>query len=274
MIKIIDVDNLFDSYIEGYVMENVGKVKPEEIENKIPVLYAEFGDKSLKELDGKTPNTFYRQFSAAELLECLKGHIEKDVAVSDYLCEALRDTAEKEMAEELNKELPEEYALYLMNILSDAGSTLAVNRYLDFVLFDYSENMREVATELLYPFADLIKEKALDNFDDASKQVKDCLIDIFSHASHDDRIFNILIEEFCTNKKNLALNSAYLSKYGDERALTYLLEAIEDKNISYTDFEELRFAIESLGGEYTEQRDFSSDSNYKKLHEAKNIKIM
>jgi hypothetical protein len=47
--------------------------------------------------------------------------------------------------------------------------------------------------------------------------------------------------------------------------LPYLLEAIENPKISYPDFEELRFAIESLGGEYTKQRDFSSDKYYKKL---------
>ena len=29
MIKIIDLDRLFDKYIEKYVYENVGKVKPE-----------------------------------------------------------------------------------------------------------------------------------------------------------------------------------------------------------------------------------------------------
>ena len=38
MIKILDVDKLFDKYIEGYVYENIGKVKPEEIENEIPNL--------------------------------------------------------------------------------------------------------------------------------------------------------------------------------------------------------------------------------------------
>lgn len=274
MIKIIDVDELFDKYIEGYVLENLGKVKPEEIENKIPVLYAEFGDKPMKELDGKTPNNFYRQFSPKDLLECLKNHLEKGVAVSDYLCEALRDIAEKEMAEELKKELPEEYALYLMNIFGDKNSPLAVDKYLDFVLFNYSDNLREVATEMLYPFCDLVKERMLNNFDDASREVKDCLIDIFSHASHDDRILKVLIDEFKDNKNNLSLNSAYLSKYGDERALPALLEAIDDENISYSDFEELRFAIESLGGEYTKERDFSKDANYKKLHSAKNVKIM
>ena len=35
MVKIIDIDSLFDKYIEGFVYANIGKVKPEEIENKI-----------------------------------------------------------------------------------------------------------------------------------------------------------------------------------------------------------------------------------------------
>lgn len=62
MIKVIDVDELFDKYISDYVYSNIGKVKPEEIENKIPQLYAEFGNAKLKELDGKTPNEYYKAF--------------------------------------------------------------------------------------------------------------------------------------------------------------------------------------------------------------------
>ena len=44
-----------------------------------------------------------------------------------------------------------------------------------------------------------------------------------------------------------------------------LITEEENPKISYPDFEELRFAIETLGGEYTKQRDFSSDKYYKKL---------
>ena len=36
MVKLIDIDSLFDKYIEDFVYSNIGKVKPEEIENKIP----------------------------------------------------------------------------------------------------------------------------------------------------------------------------------------------------------------------------------------------
>ena len=59
-IKTIDLDKLFDEYISDYVYKNVGKIKAEEIENNIPVLYGKFGDEKLAALGGKTPNTFYR----------------------------------------------------------------------------------------------------------------------------------------------------------------------------------------------------------------------
>ena len=39
MIKILDMDSIFDKYISDYVYKNIGKVKPEEIENNIPLLY-------------------------------------------------------------------------------------------------------------------------------------------------------------------------------------------------------------------------------------------
>ena len=94
MVKLIDVDKLFDEYIEDYVYSNIGKVKPEEIENKIPQLYVKFGDEKLKQLDGKTPNTYYKQFSGAQLLECLKAHLEQGVSVSDFLCEAITENKE------------------------------------------------------------------------------------------------------------------------------------------------------------------------------------
>ena len=90
MIKVIDVDELFDKYISDYVYSNIGKVKPEEIENKIPELYLEFGKTALKELDGKSPEEYYKGYSGEQLLACLKEHLETGVAVSDFLCETMK----------------------------------------------------------------------------------------------------------------------------------------------------------------------------------------
>ena len=121
MIKIINLDRLFDKYIEKYVFENVGKVKPEEIENKIPVLYEEFGNAPQKDLDGKTPNGYYRQFNPQELIAALKTHLEQDVEVSDFLIEAITANPDsvKTVKSELMEEHDEQFTAYLMNILSD-----------------------------------------------------------------------------------------------------------------------------------------------------------
>ena len=48
------------------------------------------------------------------------------------------------------------------------------------------------------------------------------------------------------------------------------MTAIENEKISYADFEELRFAIEALGGSYDKIRDFKSDKSFKKIKGVKN----
>lgn len=265
MIKTVDVDSLFDKFISDYVYSNIGKIKPEEIEDKMPVLYTEFGDKALEELDGKTPNTYYRDFSAEELKECLKSHLEQGVAISDFLCEALTDASgcEDVLCAELSKDNPEEFTLYLMNILGEKNSTKPLKRYLEFVLWDYSEPVRELATELLCGFSDDVKEEIIAQYKDASKEAKACFTEILSHAKHDDRIFDILIEEFVKHPDEIPLYAGYLAKYGDDRAIPFLLTSAESEKINYMDFEELRFAIEVLGGECKVKRDFSKDKLYK-----------
>ena len=96
MIKIIYIDTLFDKYISDYVYTNIGKVKPEEIENQIVTLYVNFGNTKLKDLDGKTPNEYYKLFTGKELIQCLKEHLEKRVPVSDFLCEAITANLDNE----------------------------------------------------------------------------------------------------------------------------------------------------------------------------------
>lgn len=55
----------------------------------------------------------------------------------------------------------------------------------------------------------------------------------------------------------------------DEKALAALYELIEREEINYQDFQELKLAIESLGGEYEKERDFSNDKVYRKIMEQK-----
>ena len=132
MLKIIDIDELFDKYISDYVYANIGKVKPEEIENQIPVLYEKFGDEKLEALDGKTPNEYYKEYPAEQLVESLKFYLESGVPVSDFLCEAITSKPESEdcIVKALSNSEEEEFIIYLLNMLEDMGSTKAKSRCL------------------------------------------------------------------------------------------------------------------------------------------------
>lgn len=268
MIKVIDIDKLFDKYISDYVYGNIGKVKPEEIENEIPRLYEKFGDEKLAELNGKTPNTFYDGFSCKELLDCLKKHLSDAVPVSDFLCEAICSApdAETALGKELENDNSEEYNLYLINMLyTSLESKKHFNRLLEFVSCDYTETIKEVSAEVLSENADAVKESVLSQFADADEKTKEYFTEILSNASKDDKVFDLLVLQFVKHPNNIPLYASYLGKYGDERAIPFLTEAIENEKISYADFEELRFNIEKLGGEYNKKRDFSSDKTFRKI---------
>ena len=266
MIKIIDIDNLFEGYISDFVYKNIGKLKPEEIENQMPLLYEKFGRESLSELDGKTPETYYRDFSAIELISALKEHIESGVSVSDFLCEALTELdTEKELLTALESEENEELIMYIMNILVDKKSEKCFEKFLRFIVWDYSESISELATEFLKENAEKVKEETLEYYADATKKQREYLVEILSCVKDDDRVFEILMKEFALNQDNIPLYASYLSKYGDSRALPFLLTAIENDKLNYQEFEELQFAIESLGGSYDKKRDFSNDKIYKKI---------
>ena len=271
MVKVIDIDALFDEYISEYVYSNIGKVKPEEIEDKIPQLYVQFGDTSLAQLDGKTPNTYYCDYNCYELLGCLKEHLSTGVAISDFLCEAITKSQDSQtyLESALDEQDNEEFLVYVMNMLLELNSKRGADRYIEFISWDYGDSVRELATELLSSFADDVKDKLLIAYEEAESDKKAYFTEILSHCKWDDRVFNLLINEFNAHLDNVPLYASYLSKYGDDRAIPYLTAVIEDENISYVDFEELRFAIEALGGAYDKKRDFSKDKTFKKIMEQK-----
>jgi hypothetical protein len=79
----------------------------------------------------------------------------------------------------------------------------------------------------------------------------------------DDRIYDTLIKAFRSSDE-ISMHASYLAAYGDPRALEVLLNAI-DGDVNYVEFQELKYAIETLGGEYTKLRDFSEDPYYQEV---------
>jgi hypothetical protein len=272
MIKIIDIDELFATFAKDYIEKNATGLTDEEIEENVDLIFTAFANTPCDELDGLSPKKYYDSFSSEELANALIKHLDSGISPSAYLCESLSN---KKGAEEIIATLldsnTEEKIVYAMNILSDKNCINYLDKYLEFVKNSDSETVIELATEVLRDNAKIVKERVLALYGVVKSDRKVNLVEILSNADKDDRVFEILVNEFNSNLDNIPLCAQYLSRYGDERALPILIEKIESDSIDFADFQELKCAIESLGGEYEAKRDFSRDKAFLAVKNHKHI---
>lgn len=263
----IDIDKLFEEYFKKFIAENMGKYTEDELESKVAEIYGEFGSTKLDELGGKTPEEYFKEMSSEELVNCLADCVKNGTPVSDYLCDELekREDSHALLVEFVSSTELDELATYAVNILNASGSKIALKKYVDVICEGKAkESLIEAVTEALADNANEIKEEILAVYDKNQKSAK-YFVEILSCVSFDDRVFEILCDEFLTHTDNLALYATYLSKYGDDRALPLLYEQIKKDGISYIDYKEMKLAIEALGGEYEDGRNFQKDKIFKKL---------
>lgn len=267
MRKYVDIDALFEKFVKEQVARSEKKRTLEEWESNIPELYEAFGRQSFEELDGKTPETYYEGESGQELVESLCRQIDGGLAVSEYLCSAIAASAdaEKPLIALLDCG-EEEKTMYALNLLGEKDSDLAVPKYVEIVSSSgCDEHARELAAELLSAKSEQCKETLLRLYNDAEESTKELFCDILSRCAADERIYAVLEDAFVSHPDRPTLYSSFLARYGDERALGVLYEAIERPALDFSEFRELKFAIETLGGEYEKKRDFSQDKIFKKL---------
>ena len=256
--KLYDFDGMFDKKLSEYISKNVGKYKEEEWEDIIPEMYTKFGNTVLKSL-GTSPNGYYASMGDGELIKCLRAHVKNGVPVSEFLCKAIESRPGcGEMLLPLLESGEEGLKQYVVNILGADHRAIPV--YMRLIPNDEDEDFKNQCADFIKEKADLVKEQALKNYKNGVE--RPLMLEILSKVQgRDERVFEILLNEF-RGGEDVPMCAGYLASYGDERALPYLMDKIDEEGISYIEFQELKYAIEALGGEYTKQRDFSGDEYY------------
>lgn len=267
--KLYDFDGMFDEKLSEYVKKNADKHKEKEWEDIIPKMYARFGDTVIKSL-GKSPNQYYAEMDDNQLVAQLRAHLKQGVAVSEFLCNAIEGRKIENLLIPLLSGTDDEIA-YALNLLGACREALP--EYMRLLTTSESEDVRNTCVDYVKEFADDVKNDALAYYKKGVQ--REYMLEILSRCVvRDDEIFDILIKEFRTGD-DVPMHASYLASYGDERALEYLLDKIDEEGISFIEYQELKYAIESLGGSYEKERDFSSDPYYQlvKTHSAKEVDI-
>ncbi len=255
--KLIDFDGMFDEKLTQYMEENKNKYTEKEWEDVIPRLYKKFGDTYVAKVKC-TPKEYYAKMSDTELVETLRAHLQTDVPIPEFLC---AETERRDVVETLLSMLFDDTqsAVYALNLIGDDAR--AYDAY--FTLLEKEttdEDLKNDVIEIFKYHADAVKERVLNAY--GKKIAPEAMLEILSRVKErDERVFEILLSAF-QEDENLAMRASFLAAYGDERALPMLLKRIEDETLGFVQFQELKYAIEALGGEYNEPRDFTGDSEY------------
>ena len=268
--KLYDFDGMFDEKLSEYIKRNPRGYTEKQWEDVIPEMYSKFGDTVVKSI-GKTPNEFYAEQTDEQLVKSLTAHLKQGVPVSEFLCNAIEGRHMDELLIPLLRGTEDEIS-YALNLLG--SSEKALPEYMRLIVSSESEDVRNTCVDYVKLHADLVKDEALSLYEQGVST--EYMLEILSRCTvRDEKIFSALIKAFRTDDENIALHASFLGAYGDERALGYLLDKIDEEGITYADFQELKFAIEELGGTYEKERDFSSDPYYQliKSHGAMDIDI-
>ena len=256
--KLIDFDGLFDEKLTQFMEENKNKYTEKQWEDIIPKLYKKFGDTFVAKIKC-TPKEYYAKMTDSQLVETLSAHLQSDVPVPEFLCAEIETRGAVETLTPMLLSSDSQTAAYALNLIGD--DTRAYDCYFAILQSETAdEDLKNDIVEIFKLHADEVKEFALSLYE---KQIaSEAMLEILSRIKErDERVYDLLVKAFKTDE-NLPMRASYLAAYGDDRALPMLLARIEDKTLGFVDFQELKYAIEALGGEYDEPRDFSDDKDY------------
>ena len=258
--KLIDFDGLFDEKLTQYMEENKNKYTEKQWEDVIPKLYKKFGDTYIAKIKC-TPKEYYAKMTDEQLAETLSAHLREDVPVPEFLCVEIENRGEANTLLPLLNSEDTQTVSYAINLLGD--DERAFDAYFSILIKNrLSEDIRSDVTDIFRLHADGVKEKAFDMY--AQGLATEYMLEILSRVKEkENRVFDTLLQAFLTaDETQSPIRASYLAAYGDERALPHLMRRIEDKSIGFVEFQELKYAIEALGGEYNDPRDFTADKDY------------
>lgn len=273
--QIIDFDAKFTDVLNDWIEKNRSRFrKPDDMENEVPDVYLRWLNTPADWLDGATPGTYFEKFeSAAELCELLKAYLNEEVSVPDPLLDRLEELGDEQELLNLvkDKAAPMEARMTAIEILRALESTLPMVDYIRWqVERNDDEDLLDNALESLRQMGEAVRKPAKIAFTAADVNGKEAILDILADYPGDEDVFQFALSQFMTTKDKRGLYAGYLAKLDDDRALEHLLDVAEGDDVSYSDFIEIRSAIERLGSE-APVKDWSNDPTFKAFRRLQNI---
>lgn len=271
MEKLIDFDALFAEYLSEWYAGNKDKYADfGDLEEAAAGIYGQWVKLPLKQAGGVPPAEYFGRIGGPkELVALTVRYVMSDLSPPILLCDRIAavEGCVPLLAQIIKLNENTELTVMAANILTEMQSEAAFPAYIDWI-FDKNKNAELIAlaVEKLTAGAETAGPMLLERLETAPADIESLknIADILVHYNKDGRIFDILAK-LLNEGGDLPLYAAYLGKYGDKRALPLLMEYGGKQSVNYLEYIELRNAVEVLGGELKNEKDFRNDKYYKAL---------
>ena len=252
----------------------MGKLDEDAAGEMAEKLYAEWADAPCAALDGCSPRAWFARLDTPEaLVETLTAYARADMEPPELLLDRFFDVGAVCAAplEALARDGGESAALraQALDLLNGLDEARAVRVATDAVLAaQESDAFCELAAEILAGRVDAdIADRLLDGYDAAPDFARTLILEALCNFPGDARVYERMLEMLKNRPEQRADAARLLGRYGDARAIEPLKALLDLTDIGYYEYMEVRNAVEALGGEVENEREFYGDPDYEYLRE-------
>lgn len=267
--KFENLDKLFELYVQEAVRKNKEKYSSHEaLEDDLGMLFNRFENVRIKTLDGKTPKEYAAELREdGEIFDYVSKCLENNIEVTDTICdEVVRAEGATEYLNGLLYENNKDAKLLAALLLKEIDDEEVEDIFISVLTNDeMPDEVKTVAFEYLSDGDDCVPEKILEVINSVPEKNQGILVEVLSNFKGRKDVFYWLVT-MLQRAEDVPTYAGLLGRYGDTAAIDILKSFASEVDINYVEFVEIRNAVEELGGEMTEEKDFSDDPYYKYIN--------
>lgn len=260
----MNLEVLFEKYLREYLSKNGGIIG--QLEDALPRIYQKWADAPCAALGGKTPRAYVdgiadeRTLTELAFANVKRGGEPAPVALDKLIEMPSASPVLIDLLESVGDEKTRIAAAETLDRMNKLPLAACVELVFD---SDTPTALRESLVGRLKYDGEAIKRELLARVGETEGEARKILAElIVGSGVTDDRVFTMLTE-MISDEGSLPFTCQLLADYGDPRAIEPLSEISE--TCVYSDYIEVRNAVERLGGNLPLRFNFDGDPTYKKI---------
>lgn len=268
--KIYDFDEKFFDYARAWMALHPG-IREDEIESHYNEMMLSWLNAPAQWLGGEKPGEYFNRYSdPKDLMKLLEEYHRRGIGLPEPLYSRIvavgGECAPRLVRIAADPDRPEALRATAMALLNDIGAGAPAELYVDMLASaEDPDDLCELAADSLTAFDASVVDLLLERYDGATEYGQKLILDTCAHFPADERVIALLSERLLDSPGERDLYAALMEHMGDPRALEALNKAIRLTELDYLEYLAIRNAIEALGGDPGEDRDFNGDPGYEAL---------